>query len=60
MLTGLDGSRIEAILIGSSRSNGLDCILVKTEVVTENLIREYVRVCESESQKKYQNDMTRK
>ncbi|QCE05465.1 hypothetical protein DEO72_LG9g468 [Vigna unguiculata] len=33
MLTGLDGSRMEAILMGSSRINGLDCILAKTEAV---------------------------
>jgi len=26
MLTGLDGSRMDAIRIGSSRSKGLDCI----------------------------------
>jgi len=57
MLTGLDGSRMEAILIGSSRSNGVECILVESG---EEERRESVRVCESESHKKHENDMTHK
>lgn len=56
MLTGLDGSRIEAIRMGSSRINGLDCILVKTEGVNfgEEERRDSDSVRETEWHKEHQ------